>query len=241
MMGVRPPVFVLAFVLLGSCLSLAVSLPARGEGEKLAFGGEIRFRGEGFDNLLDLDDSREARDDYEYYRLRARLQVDAQPRDRLRLFFRLGNEYRFGRGVTNAGVRDSESKISLDNGWVEIGAPPETHLSLRLGRQDLAYGEGFLIFDGTPADGSSSAWFDALLASYRPSGWSIDLFEAKIDDEGFGAETREEDLYGLYARRAPFDVYALHRKQERAVATRAGIVHPPQRTTAPVSYTHLRA
>ncbi len=117
-------------------------------------------------NVLDLADS--LRDGYNYYRLRTRAWIDAKPRQGMRIFFRLGNEYRWGRGEKDAGVRDPLGKLSLDNGWAEVAFPAVSNLSFRFGRQDLAYGEGFLIMDGTPADGSSSSYFDAMKLTWTP-------------------------------------------------------------------------
>lgn len=195
------------------------------------FGGELRLRAEAFENLLDLDDARH--DAYEFFRFRTRLWVDARPRDRLQLYFRLGSEHRWGRGENTSGIRDPEGKLSLDNGWAKIDGPAGSNLSVKLGRQDLFIGEGFLIFDGTPADGSGSAWFDAIRVMWQSGGIGLDLLAAKIDEEGFGTEARDEDLYGILGRVREFELYVLHRNKRRATANVAKtIAHPKQRTTA---------
>jgi lipopolysaccharide export system protein LptA len=41
----------------------------------------------------------------------------------------------------------------------------QKNFSLTLGRQDLTYGSGFLVFEGTPGDGSRSIYFNAAKAS----------------------------------------------------------------------------
>lgn len=209
-------------------------------------GGDLRIRGESFDNLLDLDDR--ADDSYQFTRMRYRLWVEAKPREETTLFFRLGGEYRWGQqSITSQGtaspssIRDSESRVSLDNAWVDVAWPPRSGLSFRLGRQDLAYGEGFLVFDGTPADGSSSGYFDALKSTWARGPWAIDLFAAKLLDEGFGTPGRDEDLYGLYGRRTyeqslSLETYLLQRAQRGGRLVQAGkpwaIAQPYQRTTA---------
>lgn len=209
-------------------------------------GGDLRIRGESFDNLLDLDD--DADDSYQFTRMRYRLWVDGRPREEVKLFFRLGGEYRWGQqsitaqGAANpSSIRDTESRVSVDNAWVDVAWPPRSGLSLRLGRQDLTYGEGFLVFDGTPADGSSSAYFDALKGSWAHGRWTVDLFTAKLQDEGFGTPGRDEDLHGLYAKRAlegrfALEAYLLHRHQRGARAFQTGrpwmVEQPAHRTGA---------
>ena len=209
-------------------------------------GGDLRIRGESFDNPLDLDD--DADDSYQFTRMRYRLWVDGRPREEVKLFFRLGGEYRWGQqSITAQGaanppsIRDAESRVSVDNAWVDLAWPPRSGLSLRLGRQDLTYGEGFLVFDGTPADGSSSAYFDALRGSWARGRWTVDLFTAKLQDEGFGTPGRDEDLHGLYAKRAMewklgLEAYLLYRHQRGARAFQAGrpwaVEQPAQSTGA---------
>lgn len=226
---------VLFFTLLPGLLAVATpsrahDLPPGPGGSKLSVGGEMRLRGEGFNNALDLADS--LRDGYNFYRLRTRAWFDAIPRPGLHAYFRLGNEYRWGRGEREAGVRDAQGKLSLDNGWVEFRFAGAEGPSLRFGRQDLLYGEGFLIWDGTPADGSSSSHFDAMKLNWAHRGLSIDLLTAKMDDEGFGTKARDEDLYGLYARVNRFDLYTLYRNKRGETVMDNGTVHPVQQTTA---------
>jgi hypothetical protein len=203
------------------------------------FGGELRLRAEGFDNPLDLRSSLD--DSYQFYRMRYRLWVDEKPRDGLRLYFRLGGEYRWGvfaGGVQNnrileaASARDAESRVSLDNGWAELAGPKGTGLSLKFGRMDLPYGEGFLVYEGTPSDGSSSVYFDAVKMTWTKGANTVDLFTAKLQDEGFGTKGKDEDLFGLYGRRGPFELYVLDRDKRGPTTTNSGIVHPAQQTTA---------
>jgi len=144
-------------VYLSACLSVLLLAPSGARSAEIApglsVGGELRLRAEGLDNALDLSDA--AYDSYDYYRLRPRLWIDAKPRESLRLYVRVANEYRWGRGELTAGLRDPEAKLALDNGWARWGR--EAGPSFTFGRMDLAYGEGFVIFDGTPADGSAAS------------------------------------------------------------------------------------
>jgi hypothetical protein len=197
------------------------------------FGGELRVRGESFSNLMDLDSRGD--DAYQFVRARYRLWADARPREGLRVYLRLGNEYRWGQWAV-ASIRDPESRVSLDNGWAEIAWPAARGLTWKLGRMDLAYGEGFLISDGTPADGSSSAFFDGMRLQYQNRGSKVDLFSMKLMDRGFGTTAADEDLHGLYFQRAAVEVYALHRYKHQATIAQQGkpwqVPQPRQRTAA---------
>lgn len=48
--------------------------------------------------------------------------------------------------------------------WRNVLGQP---LTLKVGRQDLVYGDRWLIFEGTPLDGSRTIYFDAIKASYN--------------------------------------------------------------------------
>lgn len=78
-------------------------------------------------------------------------------------------------------VHFEQDEIFFDNLYTDykkiFGGP----VDLRLGRQELNYGEGFLVSEGTPGDGSRSFYFNALKATVNitPNN-SVDL--VYIDD-----------------------------------------------------------
>ncbi len=232
----RPATVVAAVAVCLGCASIARAADPADAGAETAmpkFGGELRLRGEAFDNILDLSDAGD--DSYQYWRMRYRFWAEAAPREGLRLYFRFGNEYRMGSYAGTASVRDAESRVSLDNGWAELGDAARG-AALRFGRMDLNFGEGLLICDGTPADGSSSAYFDAIRGTWRRGGLAVDLFTAKLADECLGTTTRDEDLYGLHAQRGEAAAYLLHRFKRGATVFQDGkawaVPSPRQRTTA---------
>jgi hypothetical protein len=218
----------------------AAVAPAPPAASPVQFGGEVRVRGESFDNLMDLDDSKP--DAYQYVRMRYRFWADAKPREGLRVFLRLGNEYRWGVYGNApdynkpASIRDPESRVSVDNAWAKVAWPPASGLSWRFGRMDLSYGDGFLVFDGTPADGSSSGFFDGVRLKYKRNLLEADLFSMKLVDRGFGSAALDEDFEGLYLKRAEIEVYALHRYKHQATISQQGkpwqVAEPRQRTLA---------
>jgi len=63
-----------------------------------------------------------------------------------------------------------QDEILIDNFYLEVKKPFNLPLDLKIGRQDFLgedmYGEGFLIFDGTPGDGSRTFFFNAIRARW---------------------------------------------------------------------------
>jgi ribosomal protein L34 len=110
--------------------------------------------------------------------------------------------------------RDKDREIVIENLYLEVldiaGAP----VGLRLGRQNLFYGDGLLICDGTPLDGSRTLYVNAALLSFAIPQWAVDVFAASnrekddllptIDDEGIQLVETDECLMGIYARTMPY-------------------------------------
>lgn len=68
----------------------------------------------------------------------------------------------------------------IDNLYIDIKKPFDIPINFRIGRQDFLgkdmYGEGFLILDGTPGDGSRTFYFNALKATVLiAEGQSVDI------------------------------------------------------------------
>ena len=69
---------------------------------------------------------------------------------------------------------------ALNLNFKRIGGSP---LSLKVGRQDIIFGNGWLILDGTPLDGSRTIYFDAARATYAAEhiGTTFDLIYLNND------------------------------------------------------------
>ncbi len=90
------------------------------------------------------------------------------------LYAKLTNENKtytyFPQSTGKKGFHYQINEVVFDNLYLDLknvisGAP----IDVRLGRQDFygMYGDGFLISDGTPSDGSRTTYFDAAKASWR--------------------------------------------------------------------------
>lgn len=139
-------------------------------------GADLRFRYENWDNLITLgtNSTRNSFKDRSFFRLRAMLWDDIKFSNSTSLRFRLNTEPKYQMGPYYHILKDPERRkfdqdeIVIDNLYLDIKKVAGLPLNLRIGRQDFlgpdAYGEGFLIMDGTPGDGSRTFYFNAIKA-----------------------------------------------------------------------------
>ena len=116
-------------------------------------------------------------------------------------------------------------------------------LTLKIGRQDLIYGEGFMILDGQDNVGSMAIAFDGVKASLAlGEKTTLDLLAMKIE-EHTKQSADDEDLYGLYLTDTSLfedhklEGYVLHRNRNAvddyfASVGGSGAIIPKQHTTA---------
>lgn len=154
-------------------------------GLKLGGGGDVRFRDElkhelpgtgvkakTFENML---------------RLRSRLWGAASYED-YTLYGRVANEFRVysarsGKNKAGQSTYDFPDELYFDNLYLDARNVVEDRLDLRVGRQELKYGEGRILSDGSAADGARSSYFDAVKATlHLTEKTSLDAFGLYMDD-----------------------------------------------------------
>jgi|GEM_PF-168591 hypothetical protein len=159
---------------------------------KFDYGAAERVREEIWNNVIDLHTNSHATDETNsfrernFFRFRTSLwgsvSYNENQNNSLGLYVRLTNEakeylgsdhYRLAENLDFLNrVTDQshfshfeEDEIFFDNLYVDykkiLGGP----VDVRIGRQELTYGEGFLVSEGTPGDGSRSFYFNAAKAS----------------------------------------------------------------------------
>jgi len=109
---------------------------------------------------------------------------------------------------------DKGNEIVIENLYIEafdIGGAP---VGMRIGRQNLFYGDGLVICDGTPLDGSRTLYVNAALLTFAVPQWAVDIFAGfnqekedllpAIGDEGMQLVEADECLMGIYARTMPY-------------------------------------
>ncbi|HPW18238.1 MAG TPA: hypothetical protein PLP83_07645 [Candidatus Aminicenantes bacterium] len=117
-----------------------------------------RFRFETWDNAVSLDDT--AADAAAYTRNRTTLGLSWKPLGNLEVLGKLTNEFRVY--LAPKSTPFSWNEVFFDNLYVKWTAPWRRPFTITAGRQDINLGEGFVIADGTPGDGSRSYYFNAL-------------------------------------------------------------------------------
>ena len=149
--------FVRVLLLLVGCLLFVSAAYAE---VKFDYGADFRLRQEIWDNVVDLGTSQKDRN---FLRLRSRVWGKADFTPDLGAYLRITNEAKwYGLGPyeqwkTNPNLDEVDpDELIFDNLYADaknIGGLP---IDIRIGRQDFlgTYGEGFLMLDGTPGDGS---------------------------------------------------------------------------------------
>ena len=140
--------------ILGSVPASAQSAPA--PRLKLIF--VERFRFETWDNAVNLDEA--ANDAFAYTRNRTTLGLGWNAAKNLEVLGKVTNEFRVYMAPKDRAF--SWNEVFVDNLYVKWTIPGRVPFVVTAGRQDLNFGEGFVIADGTPGDGSRSYYFNAL-------------------------------------------------------------------------------
>lgn len=125
---------------------------------KLKFGYMQRMRIESYDNATKLD--KRAQDGTSYFRNRTCLMFQANPQPLWELTLRLRNEWRYYLVPESKGFTLDE--IFIDQLYAKVDSIAQQPVTVTVGRQTLSFGEGFVVMDGSPLDGSRSMYFNAI-------------------------------------------------------------------------------
>lgn len=125
-----------------------------------SFSVSHRIRAVGWDNAVTLNEK--VGEDTFFTRHRTSLSTSYKPSDELKFTLKLTNEFRYYLLPPEKDYTLNE--IFVDNLYVRWNRPAELPFTLTLGRQNMMLGEGFVVMDGHPLDGSRSIYFDAVRA-----------------------------------------------------------------------------
>jgi hypothetical protein len=150
-------------------------------GVSLKFGFSERIRNEYYNNISDMDMKKDDRTDY--YRIRTSVWGQVRYAPVATLYAKLTNEFR--KYVYDPKKRDfTWDEIVFDNLYLKLETPNK-FAALTLGRQNLMYGEGFILLEGAPWDGSRTIYHDAAKLSLAKGKTSVDFLaidNTRIDD-----------------------------------------------------------
>lgn len=152
------------WVLLGSTFWIALASAE----SNFDWGFYLRLRQEYMGDVIDLNSAAGVSDNF--FRGKASLwgKVDFNKEKSISLFGKLTSEPRY---YLDSATLDgySQDEVFFDNLYLDLNNLFGSPLSLRIGRQDFlgTFGEGLLIMDGTPGDGSRSFYFNAVKATWK--------------------------------------------------------------------------
>ncbi len=136
------------------------------------YGGAIRLRQEIWDDVVALGTNTRTQSDRDFFRLRASVWGSADLDKSFDAYAKITSEPKYYLGPFHPGIvgashgqyLDSDEVI-FDNVYFTAKKLFNGLIDIRVGRQDFlgpnTYGEGFLIMDGTPGDGSRTFYFNA--------------------------------------------------------------------------------
>ena len=121
-----------------------------------------------------------------------------------------GEEFR-SNYLTGADLRNnSVDGVLLHQGYIELRNLLNQPLQLRIGRQELFFGKGFLVSNLIVP--SQFISFDALRLTYAANDLTVDAFAAKLTENTFAGDGDVDfyGLYGTYAGIAPLNISAYY-------------------------------
>ncbi len=209
-------------------------MPVLGADPPPAWSGglDLRLREVGINNANALQESSaSAERHFQRYRLRAWGQ--AQPSDTLSANARLmweGRHYNEPDSAAAGFETWYSGAVMFDNLFLQADKPGGLPLKVKLGRQDIVLGNGWLMLDGTPLDGSRTIYLDALRATWSSGVNTLDTIlirqnprtsltlDGKVEDQ---TEQNEKGLV-LYLRHkysADTDLDAYYFRKNNAFAS----------------------
>jgi hypothetical protein len=189
---------------------------------KIKFGFIYRFRFVSWNNAIHLDKSKKS--ESTFTRHRTNLSLNWKPISNFELFLKLTNEFRYYFVPSNRDFNLNE--LFIDNLFLKWSKPFDLPVDLSLGRQNMMLGEGFVVMDGHPLDGSRSIYFNALKAdinfnesnklvffyTYQPQ---KDNWLPIINDQQQPLIEQPEEGIGLYFRhiskQSGYDIYFIRK------------------------------
>ncbi|MCM2304542.1 MAG: alginate export family protein, partial [Elusimicrobia bacterium] len=197
------------FLIVASAASAAIEPP------KLAFSGQIRARAE--TTNVEAYSTPLKRRGYDLTTLRTRLGVAVETNQKVNGFIQIQDSRNWGSETT---VATNMALVDLHQGYVDVLDLFAQPLDLRVGRQELQYGDQRLV---SPLDWSNvgRAWDGARLR-WRGSNYTVDLFETVVKDVNIAK--RNGNFWGLYASckavpKHEFDAFVFGRDQRDGTFT----------------------
>jgi len=181
--------------------AMLVSITARAacaaeEPVSFKWGFRERIRQEYLVNAFDMEN--DSADDRNHLRVRTQLWLSYSPVESLELYAKINNEHRhYFKPDRDLDFDELIDELILENLYVKLSNIAGTHVSAVIGRQNIIYGEGFLMMDGGPLDGSRTQYMNAVKVTAAFEGRTVEvhaLSDPKRDQYLPVVNSRNKDL-----------------------------------------------
>lgn len=177
--------------------------PAGVSGRVLQWGIEQRTRWENWNNIIDFNDAKD--DQRNQVRFRNRFWLSVPVHRNVELFVGVANEFK---KQSTPSIPFNGNELIFESLYLDLRKVLSPRLSVRVGRQDLFRGEGFLLADGTSGDGSRTGYFNAIdvASKVRQSGLELigildpkqDRFLPRLNDQRTYLTEWDEHALAVY-------------------------------------------
>jgi hypothetical protein len=220
------------------------------------YGADLRLREEAYDHFQGAGSPVENN----YFRIRPRLWGEWDLMQNVTMRIRLVDEMRYylEPDQTSKSPYNWPDEMVGDNIYVDFKGLMDKTLDIRVGRQDLQYGTGKLVLDGTPGDGSRTLYFNAIKAVSKAiektqidafAIWNPQYDDLAVNLEGdpnlernlTGYTKPLDDVYesggGIYAVNKsidwmPIDAYVIYKREsaydQAATTNKTGAYNAPK-------------
>lgn len=213
----------LLYVLATPLANAQQSQPSKNEAPPtFEFGFEQRVRNENWNNITDYSDT--SNDEREQIRYRTRAWFSAPLSSNVSFFVGANQETNQKLGQPN----NHFDEVIFESAYIDIKKLFVKGLSLRVGRQNLTRGEGFVLMEGNPGDGSRSIYDNAVDLAYSRKKSKVELigilnpkhdrFLPRINNQNKLLQEYDESSLGAYYtdnnhKRVGFEAYYLYTKE----------------------------
>jgi hypothetical protein len=138
---------------------------------RFSFGYDQRFRNEIWTNIQDQNAN--TKDDKKWNTFRQRLWINIPlGTDNVQFYVRLLSQFT---KTSTPSIPLNWDEVIVDNAYLSIKKFFLPGLSVKVGRQDISFGEGFVLMDGSACDGPRTSYFNAMDITYAYKGSKLDL------------------------------------------------------------------
>ncbi len=136
----------------------------------ITMGGRVRMRGYNLQNVWTFNDDMD-QDNWDVFRHKTDVWMKVNASDKVSGFIQIANQ-NWGEGVTSANnweIDNMSNKLFVDNAYINVQDMFELPVDMKIGRQNVMYGSGFVLFDGNSQFGSTSIFLDGVKLGWKIS------------------------------------------------------------------------